>query len=327
MPWDIDVLKRLGAPVTKQNRRFLQTWQRWEGGHTNNTASFNWLNTTRGSQYPSMNTVGVRVFPDYRTGIDYTAQTIMSGYQDVVAALRQGNPYKYSGDIRGDLSKWVSGSRTARPDYAAKILGESGPSTVRKAATTAVAAVAGAVPLPAKPSPGVDNPFKSFTRSSSLFKRSKQDSPGVPDLVGDSLLDALPTGKLADGDNGPVNPKLPKKRELQSTYNGKVYVPGTSWKGSHVTDGLDWNNGQKTAQDIMLAPGTPIGAPEDGEIVRWGSAQGGEALYFRGKSGRMYWMGHIDDRLPVGSKVRRGQQIATVSADHAAPHLHIDRKM
>jgi murein DD-endopeptidase MepM/ murein hydrolase activator NlpD len=114
-------------------------------------------------------------------------------------------------------------------------------------------------------------------------------------------------------------------------YSGDA-VPGEvitshGWKGSHVTDGLNWNEGQKTAGDIMAKAGTPVGAPEDGVVVRWGSAQGGQALYFRGVSGKMYWMGHIDGRVPVGTKVRKDGQIAVISADHKNPHLHIDQDL
>jgi murein DD-endopeptidase MepM/ murein hydrolase activator NlpD len=36
-------------------------------------------------------------------------------------------------------------------------------------------------------------------------------------------------------------------------------------------------------------------------------------------------MGHIEEALPVGTRVSRGQPIAVVSSRHAAPHLHIDR--
>jgi pimeloyl-ACP methyl ester carboxylesterase len=106
--------------------------------------------------------------------------------------------------------------------------------------------------------------------------------------------------------------------------NGRLF-PGTTWKGTHVTDGLDWNGGAKTARDIMAAAGTLVLAPESGRIIRHGSAQGGQALYFMADSGHLYWMGHIDDMAPVGARVKKGQGIARISADHAAPHLHIDR--
>jgi hypothetical protein len=105
-----------------------------------------------------------------------------------------------------------------------------------------------------------------------------------------------------------------------------LLIPGTSWKGTHVTDGLDWNHGQKTAVDIMARAGTQVGAPEAGTIIRHGSAQGGQALYFKADSGHLYWMGHLDDLGPVGEHFDRGARIALISADHPAPHLHIDRK-
>jgi murein DD-endopeptidase MepM/ murein hydrolase activator NlpD len=96
------------------------------------------------------------------------------------------------------------------------------------------------------------------------------------------------------------------------------------WKGTHVTDNLDLNKGARTAGDIMGKPGTPIGAPEDGTIVRYGSAQGGKSMYFKGVSGKTYWLGHIEHSIPPGTKVKANQPIATISSDHKNPHLHID---
>lgn len=113
----------------------------------------------------------------------------------------------------------------------------------------------------------------------------------------------------------------------ERTDAGSLIDTSIPRKGTHITDGLDWNQGRKTAVDIMASPGTPVGAPEDGQVVRWGSAQGGEALYFQGASGRMYWLGHIDDRAPVGSRVSQGAVLARVSADHPAPHVHFDYKL
>lgn len=123
--WERDVLKTLQAPITTGNLKLLRAWQRAEGGHTHNTARWNWLNTTKGKQFPSMNSVGVRVFPDYRTGISYTADTIIGGYPGIVQALRSGKPYSqtYRDLLVGDFSKWVSGDRGTRPDYGHKILG------------------------------------------------------------------------------------------------------------------------------------------------------------------------------------------------------------
>ena len=115
------------------------------------------------------------------------------------------------------------------------------------------------------------------------------------------------------------------KYDLTSPKGGFLQAP-TGWKGTHITDGLDMNDGQQTAVDIMAHPGTKVGAPESGTVVRHGSAQGGSSLYFESDSGHTYWMGHIEGMVPVGTKVKKGQPIAVISSDHAAPHLHIDKR-
>ena len=120
--------------------------------------------------------------------------------------------------------------------------------------------------------------------------------------------------------------KTPSGAPTTTKMRRGALIPGTSWKGTHITDGLDWNNGAKTAVDIMARAGTSVGAPEAGTIIRHGSAQGGQALYFKGDSGALYWLGHIEDLGPVGQHYDRGGVIATISPHHAHPHLHIDRK-
>lgn len=122
--WRVGVLKGMGAPVTKKNLKFLTNWQRWEGGHTNNSATFNWLNTTSGKQYPAINSVGVRAFPDEGTGIAKTVETLNNGrYPNLVRGLLEGNPYQPS--VASDLSTWLSGSPTSASGakYASKVLG------------------------------------------------------------------------------------------------------------------------------------------------------------------------------------------------------------
>lgn len=82
------VLSGLGVPVTQQALANLAAWQRAEGGWTNNAATFNPLNTTHGSQYPSMNPVGVRVYPDFQTGVRMTVDTLkLPYYKDVIANI------------------------------------------------------------------------------------------------------------------------------------------------------------------------------------------------------------------------------------------------
>ena len=121
----VALLHRLGFPVTKENLRFLSTWQAFEGGATKNAATYNWWNSTRGSQYPRINSVGVRAYPNFATGVRYTAETLNNGrYPDIMAGLKAGNPYATPG-VADDLSVWVSGTPNKGLRYAKNILGSA----------------------------------------------------------------------------------------------------------------------------------------------------------------------------------------------------------
>src|SRR6188508_321634 len=128
--WRVAVLKRLGYKPTKQNLSFLDSWQRWEGGHTNNDAKWNWLNTTRGKGR-SINSVGVKAFGSFGEGVQNTVATLRNGrYGDILEGLASGDPYTH--DVSAGLQTWVSGSPTGNPGYAQKVLGRkvSGKHTV-----------------------------------------------------------------------------------------------------------------------------------------------------------------------------------------------------
>jgi len=88
-----DVLKRMDLPVTRQNLQAMLAWQKAEGGHTNNTANWNPLNTSREmGPAGTVNSHGVRAYPDYETGVRATVETLRLGYYDGVrAALRKGD--------------------------------------------------------------------------------------------------------------------------------------------------------------------------------------------------------------------------------------------
>lgn len=124
--WRLALLKSIGAPATKKNLDFLNTWQRWEGGHTKNDAKYNWLNTTRDAPgaVGSINSVGVKAFDSFDHGVAATAATLQSGrYKDIVRGLVSGDPYKAK-PVAG-LSTWLSGSPTSKAgaDYASRVLG------------------------------------------------------------------------------------------------------------------------------------------------------------------------------------------------------------
>lgn len=140
----------------------------------------------------------------------------------------------------------------------------------------------------------------------------------------------------------------------QSSGGGKGFVntdgfafPIKASKGEDVskfipcTDlvlGCHYGPGTHHAFDLIVEPGRPVYAIEDGEIYRQSYRKGpyGDApsqcrqIVFRGKSGGEYWYGHIQNtKFNQGDTVKAGDQIAEVGIhgcdDWSVPHLHIDK--
>ena len=123
--WRVDVLRGLGAPITKDNMSFLTNWHRWEGGHTKNDASWNWLNTTRDDPgaMRSINSVGVKAFDSYDNGVKATINTLKNGYYTgIVKGLQSGAPSRSKEAALG-LSTWVAGPN-ADPRKSARYIGD-----------------------------------------------------------------------------------------------------------------------------------------------------------------------------------------------------------
>lgn len=330
----VELLHRLGFPVTKANLRFLGSWQAQEGGATHNDATFNWFNTTRGSQFPSINSVGVRAYPNFNTGITETAATLSNGrYPDILAGLKAGNPYK--APISDDLSTWVSGSPTRGLSYAQRVLGGRGAVAEPKARTVAKAVSKGQTTK----APRTAAPDLTAARST-LMQYFIASNNAL--IQGEAPPDFTPYGVMARNLAAQARQTAPKRpaavntiqpspqshkaaKSHTTTSKGFLQAP-TSWTGTHVTDGLGW--GTKTAEDIMSDPGTNVGAPEDGTVVYFHptGAQGGGSMLFRTNSGHEYWLGHIANGVSPGTRVRKGDVIASISADHPRPHLHIDER-
>lgn len=95
--WATQLLTALGAPISDSNITALSTWQQHEGGHWNNSASFNPLNTTLDmGNSQSMNSVGVKRYNSWDEGITATVNTLTGknaearGYSAIVNALKSG---------------------------------------------------------------------------------------------------------------------------------------------------------------------------------------------------------------------------------------------
>lgn len=310
--WYVDLQRNLGIKPTKQNNRFFQTWQRWEGGHTNNAARFNWLNTTMDAPgaVGEINSVGVKSFRSRRDGLNALAQTLMNGrYGDIVRGLRSGDPY--SAGISAGLQTWVSGRPDGNPGYAAKVLGRSvAPSTapVRRKLPHQQPMTAGLSAPPAPPDDIWAEIFKhdqKFLRILNMFEdRRARPTPAPADRRSRTAPGAAATSPTPG--------------------NGKSFIFPLDPHGTHETDGLGW--GTRSAEDIMSRPGTAVKAPLGGSVVYWKphGAQGGGSLLIRLSNGKQYWLGHIANGLKAGTRFKPGQVLAYISSDHAAPHLHID---
>lgn len=360
--WRVGVLKGLGAPLTKQNLNFLSTWQRWEGGHTKNSARFNWLNTTSNSPGAthSINSVGVKAFDSFENGVNATVQTLNNGhYPDILDALRKGDPYKVK-PVKG-LGTWLAGPGAASSEhalrYASRVLGSpvSSPKVPKASGQGNARVVRGGQMYGGGESPiridAASDADRMWNQALSGFMMGRaqarlmgqeprggllqlaqlrdtyEQMGGVPDLR--IAPGAVPASKVP-GRKG--NPKIKPPRQLTSrgSAGGDGILLSRGWKptphAGNQTSGLGWGPTGHTS-DIMGDPGTPVRAPEPGRIIKHGSAQeGGQSITFVGDSGRVYWLGHIDNLAPVGARVGRDQVMARISGEHPRPHLHVDMR-
>lgn len=322
----VDVITRLGGQPTQSGVNLFLAQQRKEGGWTNNAAAFNPLNRTD-QGFPTMNKVGVAVYPDYQTGVARTVALLKTGYPALAKAYQSGKVNFQDPALQGDFNRWVSGKREpgASPyvQSIASLYGSPVPAgTPSAGAGTPMASSSGQPQPSAAPAP---KPFDATPAIGNWLQQSRQGLGGsLKPLF--AAISAMNRQQTAPGTPPSASNPMPTPGGGAAPQAGPMLQPGTSWKGSHVTDGLGW--GTKSAEDIMASPGTGVGAPESGTIKYFhpNGAQGGGSMMLVGDSGAVYWLGHVADGLGAGSRVEAGQRIAAVSSDHARPHLHIDKR-
>jgi hypothetical protein len=100
------LLNRLGYPVTAENLKFLQSWQRAEGGSPDNP-----FNTTQGAPgATNFNSVGVKRYPSVDVGLDATVKTLTNGrYGGILGALQSGQS-AMAAAIALEHSPWGTGA-------------------------------------------------------------------------------------------------------------------------------------------------------------------------------------------------------------------------
>jgi hypothetical protein len=312
-----DLLKSLGAPVTAENLRFIDAWTKAEG----TKARFNPLATTRNAPgATAFNSVGVRNFPSYRVGVEKTRDTLLNGYYDpIVSLMRSGKATARDMASAVAESPWGTGSGVLR------VLGVAAPASTKGRTAASLPKSTPEVPSSTPAAPSFSRlPDIAGTVLANLGQKSPEESLAA--LVGEvqnpSLLKPIPAAPTSPVPTTVSAADVPAGQRVPKITGKGIALPG-SFKSTHATSNLGW-----PAIDIPGKPGTPVRSPLAGEIVRHGSAQGGEALYLdtNGDGQGDYWLGHVTQMLPVGTRVRRGQQIAVISPDHAVPHAHWARR-
>lgn len=107
-PFYTALLSKLNLPQTDANMAFLRAWNQAEGMQpgTNNPFA-----TTQGAAGASnFNSVGVKVYPSFDTGVEATAQTLQNGYYgDILGAMQAGND-PMAAAVAVANSPWGTGS-------------------------------------------------------------------------------------------------------------------------------------------------------------------------------------------------------------------------
>lgn len=114
----VALLKRLGAPPTPENLKFLNAWIRAEG----TSAANNPLATTHNMPgATAFNSVGVRNFRSFNQGVEATYKTLTNGlYDNIVNGLRSGNASAVQ------LGQAVAGSPWGTGAGVLRVLGANG---------------------------------------------------------------------------------------------------------------------------------------------------------------------------------------------------------
>lgn len=321
------IIRALGGEVTPEKVRFFEAWAQAEG----TKAQFNPFATTRrgypGESILAGNPAGVKNYPDLKTGLQATVDTLRLGYYtDIVKLIRQNDTTAQELAKAVANSPWGTGTGVLRVlgvsdadsyevqrraaklgenraklevSYQTRTLDQFRPS---EAYTRFLEETGGGLATVAR----VASAYQPFTVTTPVVRRAKPADEVVPNVP--RLGDPTPVGG--------------------GKFEGEIYILPTSWKTTHPTSNLN-EPGWTGAIDLFPGPpGTPLGAPEAGVVLDWDpeGAQGGGRIRLQANSGAEYWIGHIDNGLAPGTQVKRGQAIGVISSDHDTPHAHIDKR-
>lgn len=103
------ILKGLGVKETPEKIKFLQAWRQGEGGKARNNP-FNTTKHIAGTTDTKYNSVGVRNYPDRKTGLNATVATLkLDHYKEIVDLLKKDTVTAHELARTAALKKWGTG--------------------------------------------------------------------------------------------------------------------------------------------------------------------------------------------------------------------------
>ena len=226
--WERSLLRSIGAPATAENLRFLDAWQRAEGG----SAAYNPLNTTQHAPGASAyNSVGVRNYSSPEIGLEATKQTLLNGhYGDIVGLLRSGRSNATRLAQAVEASPWGTGGGVLRvlgaPSAPASVSSPKIPSALAPAPLDLAPIIAGNLTGGESAEEQLSNLTSAVMAQQAQGAPVGGASPSMPSLV--------PTGKgrvtIAPGADRPgvnLNPAVISFADQVSALDGRPLTIGT----------------------------------------------------------------------------------------------------
>lgn len=328
-----DVITGLGGTPSPSAVRLFLAQQRKEGGWTHNTAAFNPLNRTD-KGFPTMNKVGVAVYPNYRTGVQRTVELIGSGYPALAKAYVSGKVNFADPGLQGDLNRWLTGKRTPGvTQYVNQIAGFYGqPVSKQPAVQTPVSRQLAAAPSSFSP------PSSQGSRQQALAAMFEWMNQPRGETSFEPFLSALTAARNAQAVTPPGAPPAPVPLSAgaggeAASANGYPqgwltdYRPlGIPGAGTHTLGNWQSDN----AYDLGAKAGTPVYSAYDATVgaIRPGEMSGrfgGYGLYLDTPQGQVY-LKHLAENLAVrsGQKIKAGTLLGYLGAiSGLTPHLHV----
>lgn len=268
-------------------------------------------------------------FSSYKEAINVVARGLRSGYLDqglktIPKIGAKWAPVGAANDPGGLNSAWTKNVTTFY-----RALGGKAPSLKTAAAVASGAAATSSVAVsPSAPSVvSPDYAGHALRDLGHMAEGSYDPEASLTDLVdtvasantASAAMTSLQPGVSGAGSTGATT-SAPQVTNGGITYHGQ--------KLTHPTDGLPGY----PAVDVFAPAGTPFLAPEDGKVIRLSGRGGtsgnvfGWSVYFKGISGRTYFITHLNKNRARGS-VKAGQPLGTVSPWQSGDsHAHVGIK-